>query len=52
LPAAPAADRYRNRYGSARSITGVIARFVVELIIPATIVGGLIGWWLGERRRL
>jgi hypothetical protein len=29
----------------------IVARFVGELLATATIVGGLIGWWLGRTRR-
>jgi hypothetical protein len=29
----------------------LIARFVAELLVTATIVGGLIGWWLRRTRR-
>jgi hypothetical protein len=32
-------------------IPTLIARFVAELLITATIVGGLIGWWLRRTRR-
>lgn len=33
------------------SVAAVIARFVGELVLPATIVGGLAGWWLGHTPR-
>jgi hypothetical protein len=29
----------------------IVARFVGELLATATIVGGLVGWWLGRTRR-
>jgi len=29
----------------------IVARFVGELLATATIVGGLLGWWLGRTRR-
>ncbi len=29
----------------------IVARFVSELLATATIVGGLVGWWLGHTRR-
>jgi hypothetical protein len=29
----------------------IVARFVGELLATATIVGGLVGWWLGHTRR-
>ena len=29
----------------------VIARFVIELLLTATVVGGLAGWWLGHTQR-
>lgn len=29
----------------------IVARFVGELLVTATIVGGLVGWWLGRTRR-
>lgn len=29
----------------------VVARFVVELLLTATLVGGLYGWWLGHTGR-
>ena len=29
----------------------VIARFVIELLLTATVVGGLAGWWLGHTGR-
>jgi hypothetical protein len=29
----------------------VIARFVIELLLTATAVGGLVGWWLGHTGR-
>jgi hypothetical protein len=33
------------------STASVIARFVVELLLTATVVGGLAGWWLGHTGR-
>ncbi len=35
-------------HGTAAS---VIARFVLELVLTATLVGGLAGWWLGHTTR-
>jgi hypothetical protein len=29
----------------------IVARFVGEVLVTATIVGGLVGWWLGHTRR-
>ena len=29
----------------------VIARFIIELLVTATLVGGLAGWWLGHTGR-
>lgn len=29
----------------------VIARFIIELLLTATVVGGLAGWWLGHTPR-
>jgi len=33
------------------TVTSVIARFVLELLLTASIVGGLAGWWLGHTRQ-
>jgi len=33
------------------STASVIARFVIELLLTATMVGGLAGWWLGHTQR-
>jgi len=33
------------------STASVIARFVIELLLTATVVGGLAGWWLGHTGR-
>jgi hypothetical protein len=30
---------------------GVVARFMIELLLTATLVGGLLGWWLGHTPR-
>lgn len=35
-------------HGTAASL---VARFVLELMLTATLVGGLIGWWLGHSSR-
>jgi hypothetical protein len=36
---------------SGNSVGEVVVRFVVELPVPATVVGGLAGWWLARTRR-
>jgi hypothetical protein len=33
------------------TVASVIARFVLELLLTASIVGGLAGWWLGHTQR-
>ncbi len=33
------------------STGGVIARFSIELLLTATVIGGLAGWWLGHTPR-
>jgi hypothetical protein len=33
------------------SVGDVVAHFVVELLLSATVAGGLAGWWLGRTRR-
>jgi hypothetical protein len=33
------------------TVASVIARFVIELLLTATLVGGLAGWWLGHTPR-
>jgi len=33
------------------TVASVIARFVIELLFTASIVGGLAGWWLGHNWR-
>jgi len=33
------------------TVASVIARFVIELLLTATLVGGLAGWWLGHTWR-
>jgi hypothetical protein len=33
------------------SVAVVVARFAVELLLTATVVGGLAGWWLGHTPR-
>jgi hypothetical protein len=33
------------------SVRVVVARFVLELLLTATVVGGLAGWWLGHTPR-
>lgn len=32
-------------------IPEVVLRFIGELLLPATITGGLLGWWLGKSKR-
>ena len=33
------------------TVVSVTARFVIELLLTATVVGGLAGWWLGHTGR-
>ena len=33
------------------SVTSVVARFIVELLLTATLVGGAAGWWLVHTRQ-
>ncbi len=33
------------------AVASVIARFVIELLLTASVVGGLAGWWLGHNWR-
>jgi hypothetical protein len=35
----------------AMGISEVVLRFIVELLLPATLTGGVAGWWLGRTRR-
>lgn len=35
----------------AMGITEVVLRFIFELLLPATLIGGGAGWWLGRTRR-
>lgn len=47
----PVVDVNTGTLAAGFSIGDVVARFVIDLLLTATIVGGLVGWWLGRTRQ-